>query len=71
MHLASEKIKDRNFDVYIGYGKWGVYVEDENVMTFATLIKKQNPNIITVGLTWEYGAGGLIWGVDKLLSCAP
>ena len=71
MHLASQKIKDRNFDLYIGYGKWGVYVEDENVMTFATLVKKQNPNILTMGLTWEYSAGGLIWGVDKLLSCAP
>ena len=71
MQLASQKIKNRNFDVYIGYGKLGVYIEDENVMTFATLIKKENPNIITIGLTWEYGAGGLSWGVDKLLSCAP
>lgn len=70
MILGLEKIKDREFDIYIGYGKWGTCLKDEG-LSFCSLIKDRFPTITTISLTWEYNTGGLEWDADMLLSCSP
>lgn len=70
MLLALEKIKDREFDIYIGYGKWGSCLKQEG-LSFCSLLKEKRPNITTISLIWEYNTGGLEWDSDMFLSCSP
>lgn len=70
MLLALEKIKDREFDIYIGYGKWGSCWKQEG-LSFCSILKDKFPDIITLSLIWEYNTGGLEWPSDIFLSCSP
>ena len=70
MLLGLEKIKDREFDIYIGYGKWGSCLKQEG-LSFCSVLKEKYPHIITLSLIWEYNTGGLEWDSDMFLSCSP
>ena len=70
MKLGIEKIKDKDFDIYIGYGSWGSFFKDTGT-TFSKLLKESMPTIKTLTLVWDYYGGDREFDSDYMLNPAP
>ena len=70
MKLGLEMIKDREFDVFIGYGSWGSFFKDMGT-TFSKLLKESMPMIKTLPLVWDYYGGDREFDSDYMLNPAP
>ena len=70
MKLGLEMIKDREFDIFIGYGSWGSFFKDIGT-TFSKLLKESRPTIKTLTLVWDYYGGDGEFDSDYMLNPAP
>ena len=70
MKLGIEKIKDKDFDIYIGYGSWGSSFKDLGT-TFCKMVKNEMPSIKTMTLVWDYYGGDKEFDSDYMLNPAP
>ena len=70
MKLGIERIKEREFDIFIGYGSWGSFFKDMGT-TFSKLLKESRPTIKTLTLVWDYYGGDKEFDSDFMLNPAP
>lgn len=72
MQKGLDVLKTReNYDYYIGYGNWGATREDENICSFATLLKKEYKDIITMRILWDAQGFEYKSETDLVLNATP
>ena len=64
------------FDYYIGYGDWGAYYgthpyNQKPITSFASLVKKKYPHIITMRLMWDAQMPEWKSDTDLIINAAP